>query len=69
MNPPSLPSPSAHTPPPRRGRFSWVPWVIAGLSAVVAVASFGANASYFQKAGQVEERWHSPLSLPLPPRL
>ena len=68
MNPPSLPAPSAHTPPPRRGRFSWLPWVIAGLSAVVAVASFGANASYFQKAGQVEERWHS-LSKDAPSRV
>ena len=68
MNPPSLPAPSAHTPPPRRGRFAWLPWVIAGLSAVVAVASFGANASYFQKAGQVEERWHS-LSKDAPSRV
>jgi len=42
--------------------------VIAGLSAVVAVASFGANASYFQKAGQVEERWHS-LSKDAPSRV
>ena len=77
MNPPSLPGPSPHTPPapvilgePRRGgkRWSWIPWVIAGMSALVAMASFSTNARYFQKPGQVEERWHS-LSKDAPSRV
>lgn len=77
MNPPSLPGPSPHTPPapvilgePRRGgkRWSWIPWAIAGMSALVAIASFGANSRYFQKSGQVEERWHS-LSKDAPSRV
>ena len=65
MNPPSLPAPQTS---PRRGRFSWVPWTIAGVSALVAVVSFGANARYFQKPGQLEERWHS-LSKEAPSRV
>ncbi|RLS30571.1 MAG: signal peptide peptidase SppA [Planctomycetota bacterium] len=44
-----------------RGRSwrAWFPWWIAGLSVVVAMSSVAANARYFQKQGQVVERWHS----------
>jgi protease-4 len=38
------------------------------MSALVAIASFGANSRYFQKSGQVEERWHS-LSKDAPSRV
>jgi len=44
---------------PRSRRFAWLPWGIAGVSLLVALASAGANAQYFQKQGQVAERWHS----------
>jgi protease-4 len=77
MNPPPIPGPSAPVnttrvtldEKPRSGRrWSWIPWTIAGLSLLVAVASFGANAQYFQKQGKVEERWHS-LSKEAPSRV
>ena len=34
-------------------------WIIAGVAALTAVASVGANAQYFQKDSQVVEQYHS----------
>jgi protease-4 len=70
-NEPSTGAPGAPTPlqapptrvilekPSQRRAWSWLPWAIAGVSFLVAMSSVGASARYFQKQGQVAERWHS----------
>jgi len=55
------PLPLSDRRPPRRGfRWSlWVPWAIAGVSLMVALASAGTAAQYFQRDSRVVEKYHS----------
>ena len=56
---PPLP-PSAASPRPRRFRWGfWIPWAIAGVSLLVALASAGTAAQYFQRDSKVVEKYHS----------
>jgi len=45
--------------PPRGRRWRSLPWWIAGVSVLVAAASVAANARYFERPGELAERWHS----------
>ena len=56
---PPLP-PSAESPRARRFRWGfWIPWAIAGVSLLVALASAGTAAQYFQRDSKVVEKYHS----------
>lgn len=64
--PPPMSSQQASPPPTRlileQPRSRWggrLAWIITGISVLVAVASTGANATYFQSGSQVVETFHS----------
>lgn len=45
-----------------RGRGRWsgrLPWIIAGIATLIAIASAAANATYFQTDARLTETWHS----------